>query len=38
MLQGGVSADFVGVARVFGVADKLLFDQLIKLDNQEMIM
>ena len=38
MLQGGVSADFVGSVRVFGIADKLLFDQLTRMDNQEMVM
>lgn len=38
MLQGGESADYIGSARVFGIADKLLFEQLTKLDHQEMLM
>ena len=37
-LQGGETADFVGAVRVFGIADKLLFEQLTGLDNQEMTM
>lgn len=37
-LLGGESADYVGAVRVFGIADKLLFEQLTKLDNQDMIM
>ena len=37
-LQGGETADYIGAVRVFGIADKLLFEQLNRLDNQEMVM
>ena len=33
-----MTADYIGAVRVFGIADKLLFEQLTKLDNQDMIM
>lgn len=36
--QGGETVDYIGAVRVFGVADKLLFEQLVKLDNQDMTM
>lgn len=36
--QGGETADYIGAVRAFGIADKVLFEQLTKLDNQEMIM
>ena len=38
VLQGGETADYIGAVRAFGIADKLLFEQLTKLDNQDMIM
>ncbi|KAL0049211.1 hypothetical protein WJX82_008853 [Trebouxia sp. C0006] len=37
-LLGGETADYIGAVRVFGIAEKVLFEQLTKLDNQEMIM
>lgn len=37
-LQGGQTADFVGAVRVFGIADKLIFEQLTRLDQEEMLM
>lgn len=38
ILQGGETADYIGAVRVFGIADKMLFEQLTKLDKEEMIM
>lgn len=37
-LLGGETADYIGAVRVFGIADKLLFEQLTRLDNQDMVM
>lgn len=37
-LLGGETADYIGAVRVFGIAEKALFEQLTNLDNQEMIM
>ena len=37
-LQGGHTVDYVGALRVFGIADKLIFEQLTQRDNQEMTM
>ena len=37
-LQGGETADYVGAVRVFGIADKMLFEQLTRLDDREMFM
>ena len=36
--QGVETVDHIGAVRVFGVGDKMLFEQLVKLDNQDMIM
>ena len=36
--QGGETADYIGACRVFGIADKILFEQLVRLDNNDMIM
>ncbi len=38
MLQGGETADYIGAVRVFGIGDKMLFEQLTSLDNREMTM
>ena len=37
-MQGGVEHDYVGACRVFGIADKLIFEQLTRLDDEEMVM
>ncbi|CAL8469551.1 g9092 [Coccomyxa elongata] len=37
-LLGGVERDYVGACRVFGISDKLVFEQLTRLDHEEMIM
>ena len=37
-LQGGETADYIGAVRVFGIGDKMLFEQLTSLDNREMTM
>ena len=37
-LQGGQTADHVGAVRVFGIADKLIFEQLTRLDQEEHVM
>ena len=34
--QGGETVDYIGAVRVFGVADKLLFEQLVQLDKANM--
>lgn len=34
--QGGETVDYVGAVRVFGVADKMLFEQLVQQDNASM--
>lgn len=34
--QGGETVDYIGAVRVFGVADKMLFEQLVHLDNTNM--
>ena len=36
--QGGETADYIGAVRVFGIADKILFEELVKLDNVGMTM
>lgn len=36
--QGGETVDHIGAVRVFGVADSLLFEQLVQLDNTSMTM
>jgi hypothetical protein len=36
--QGGHTVDYVGAVRVFGIADKLIFEQLTRLDHQKMVM
>lgn len=38
ILQGGETADYIGAVRVFGIGDKMLFEQLTRMDNQEMTM
>ena len=38
ILQGGETDDYVGAVRVFGIAEKRLFEQLTRLDNHEMVM
>ncbi len=38
MLQGGVEQDYIGACRVFGISDKLIFEQLTRLDDEEMVM
>jgi len=38
LLQGGETADYIGAVRVFGIGDKMLFEQLTSLDNREMTM
>ena len=38
VLQGGETADYIGAVRVFGIGDKMLFEQLTSLDNREMTM
>ncbi|KAA6418943.1 MAG: hypothetical protein FRX49_11047, partial [Trebouxia sp. A1-2] len=37
-LLGGETADYIGAVRVFGIGDKMLFEQLTSLDNREMTM
>ena len=37
-LQGGISEAYVGAVRVFGIGSKLLFEQVTRLDNQEMVL
>ena len=34
--QGGETVDYIGAVRVFGVADKMLFEQLVHQDNTSM--
>lgn len=34
--QGGETVDYIGAVRVFGVADKMLFEQLVQLDKTNM--
>ena len=38
LLQGGETADYIGAVRVFGIGDKMLFEQLTSLDSREMTM
>jgi hypothetical protein len=37
-MQGSQTADFVGAVRVFGIADKLIFEQLTRLDQEKRVM
>ena len=37
-MQGGQTVDYVGAVRVFGIADKLIFEQLTCLDHKKMVM
>ena len=37
-LQGGISEAYVGAVRVFGIGSKMLFEQVTRLDNQEMVL
>ena len=37
-VQGGENKEYVGACRVFGIADKLIFEQLTEKDHDEMSM
>ena len=37
-MQGGENKEYVGACRVFGIADKLIFEQLTEKDEEEMSM
>ncbi|CAK0784415.1 hypothetical protein CVIRNUC_007619 [Coccomyxa viridis] len=37
-LLGGQTVDYVGAVRAFGIADKLIFEQLTCLDHKKMVM
>ncbi len=36
--QGGERKEYVGACRVFGIGDKLIFEQLTQQDHDEMLM
>ncbi len=37
-VQGGERKEYVGACRVFGIGDKLIFEQLTRQDHEEMTM